>query len=190
MRQSIRLAGSLFWLAAAPAAAGSLDFWESTRGAEDVTASFPTGPAQIADVDFNADSAEGGGLLIGASEIEIRPTGTVSFSAFTCQLEGCHADDYVFTPGTANEGGKLLVSDPDFNEKHGTYHLGTITFDAPQAPGTMPLVNCNYTGTDLHEHTCSAFVLVTLPEPARGAALLASGALLLVLSRRAARGTR
>jgi len=85
--------------------------------------------------------------LIGASEIEIRPTGTLSFSAFTCQLKGCHADDYVFTPGTANQGGKLLVSDPDFNEKHGIYDLGTITFDAPQTPGTMPLVNCN-----LHRH--------------------------------------
>src|SRR6266850_1533457 len=91
----------------------------ASAGARDVTADFPTGPAQIADVDFDANSAEGVGLLLGATEIEIRPTGNVSFTAFSCQLQGCHADDYVFTPGTADQGGKLLVSDPDFDEKHG-----------------------------------------------------------------------
>ena len=168
-------------LAAAAASAGSLDFWENTRGARDVTAYFPPGPALIADVDFDADSAEGGGLLLGASEIEIRPTGNVSFTAFTCQLKGCHADDYVFTPGNASQGGKVLVSDPDFDEKHGIYDLGTITFDGPQQPGSMPLVNCNYTGLDFREHSCSQFVLVSLPEPARAGALFAGAALLAAL---------
>jgi len=172
------VASPLFAVVAAAATAGSLDFWENSRGARDVTANFPTGPARIADVDFDADSAEGGGMLIGATEIEIRPTGNISFTAFTCQLAGCHADDYVFTPGDASQGGKLLVSDPDFDEKHGIYDLGTITFDAPQQPGTMPLVNCNYTGLDFQEHTCSPFVLVSLPEPARPGVLLAGAALL------------
>ena len=187
-RRNILLASALAALAATAATAGSLDFWESSHGAQDVTANFPNGPAQIADVDFDADSAEGGGLLLGATEIEIRPTGNVSFTAFSCQLRGCHADDYVFTPGTAGQGGKLLVSDPDFDEKHGVYDLGTITFDAPQQPGTMPLVNCNYTGLDFQEHTCSPFVLVSLPEPARAAAQLAGAALLVAL--RARRRTR
>jgi len=185
--QAILLASALVALATG-AAAGSLDFWESSRGARDVTADFPTGPAQIADVDFDADSAEGGGLLLGATEIEIRPTGNVSFTGFSCQLKGCHADDYVFTPGNASQGGKLLVSDPDFDEKHGIYDLGTITFDAPQQPGTMPLVNCNYTGLDFREHTCSPFVLVSLPEPASAAALFAGAALIAGL--RASRRTR
>jgi hypothetical protein len=183
-RSNILLASAIFAIAATTASAGSLDFWESSRGARDVTAQFPNGPAQIADVDFDADSAEGGGMLLGATEIEIRPTDNVSFAAFTCQLKGCNSDDYVFTPGTASQGGKLLVSDPDFDEKHGIYDLGTITFDAPQQPGTMPLVNCNYTGLDFKEHTCSPFVLVSLPEPARAAALLASATLLAGLSGR------
>jgi hypothetical protein len=111
-RSNILLASAIFAIAATTASAGSLDFWESSRGAPDVTAQFPTGSAQIADVDFDADSAEGGGMLLGATEIEIRPTDNVSFAAFTCQLKGCHSDDYVFTPGTASQGGKLLVSDP------------------------------------------------------------------------------
>ena len=177
-RPGILLASALLAFAATTATAGSLDFWEDSRGAQDVTANFPNGSAQIADVDFDANSAEGGGLLLGATEIEIRPTGNVSFTAFTCQLQGCHADDYVFTPGTASQGGKLLVSDPDFDEKHGIYDLGTITFAGSQEPGSMPLVNCNYTGLDFVERSCSPFVLVSLPEPARASALLAGAALL------------
>ena len=160
------------WFAASAASAGSLDFWEDSRGARDVTADFPTGIAQIADIDFDADSAEGGGLLFGASEIVIRPTGDVAFTAFTCQLRGCNGD-YEFTPGNASQGGRVIVSDSDANEKHGIYDLGTITFDAPQAPGTMPLVECSYTGLDFVERTCSPFVLVSLPEPARAASLFA-----------------
>jgi hypothetical protein len=177
-RRTILFASALF--AATAASAGSLDFWEHSRGARGVTADFPTGIAQIADVDFDADSAEGGGLLFGASEIVIRPTGSVAFTAFTCQLEGCQGD-YEFTPGNASQGGRVIVSDSDANEKHGIYDLGTITFDAPQAPGTMPLVECSYTGLDFVERTCSPFVLVSLPEPARAAALCTGAAWLVVL---------
>ena len=174
-RRTILVASALF---AATASAGSLDFWEDSRGSRDVTADLPTGIAQVADVDFDADSAEGGGLLFGASEIVIRPTGNVAFTAFSCQLQGCQGD-YEFTPGNASQGGRVIVSDSDANEKHGIYDLGTITFDAPQAPGTMPLVECSYTGLDFVERTCSPFVLVSLPEPARAASFLA-GAVWLV----------
>ena len=175
-RRTILLASA--WVAfAAGASAGSLDFWEDSRSARDVTADFPAGTVQVADIDFDADSAEGGGLLFGASEIRIRPTGNVAFTAFTCQLHSCNGD-YVFTPGTASQGGQVLVSDSDANEKHGIYDLGTIAFDAPQAPGAMPLVECRYTGLDLVERSCSPFVLVSLPEPARAAVLFAGTALL------------
>jgi hypothetical protein len=70
------------------------------------------------------------------------------------------------------------VSDPDLDPKFGPYDLGTITFNGPQAPGTMPLVNCNYTDLEYQEHSCNQFVLVTLPEPAGVVALLAGAALL------------
>ena len=180
-RRMILFASALLAFAAGAASAGSLDFWEDSLGAPNVTAVFPTGVAQVADVDFDADSAEGGGMLLGASEIEIRPTGNVSFTGFSCQLQSCHADDDVFVPGTASQGAVVLVNDPDVDEKHGIYDLGTIVFNAPQEPGTMPLVNCNYTGLDLREHTCTPFVLVTLPEPVKGVALLAGAALLATL---------
>ena len=75
------------------------------------------------------------------------------------------------------------MSDPDYDEKHGIYDLGTITFDGPQEPGAMPLVNCNYTGLDFREHTCSPFVLVSLAEPACAAALGAGAVTIAVLRR-------
>lgn len=183
MRRRTMLFASAWVAFAAGASAGSLDFWEDSLGARDVTASFPTGTAQIADIDFDADSAEGGGLLFGASEIEIRPNGNVAFTAFTCELKGC-AGDFTFVPGNASQGGFVRVSDADGDEKHGIYDLGTITFDAPQQPGTMPLVKCSYTGLDFVERSCSPFVLVSLPEPMRVAALGAGAVLLAGMSAR------
>ena len=82
------------------------------------------------------------------------------------------------------EARRSWISDPDFNEKHGIYDLGTITFDGVQQPGEVALVDCNYTGTDLVERTCDPFVLVTLPEPGAIASLFACAALLLGLRRR------
>jgi len=180
-RHGILLAVSVVWLAATAAAGGSLDFWENTRGAEDVTASFPTGPAQTAHIVFDASSAETGGLIFGASEIEILAKGSIDFVAWSCELQGCNQSDYSFDPGTESttpRPGRVVVSDPDLDPKSGLYNLGTITFNGPQAPGNMPLVNCNYTDLDYHEHSCSPFVLVTLPEPAGAVAWLAGAALL------------
>jgi hypothetical protein len=174
---------SIAFVTAASAAAGTLDFWEHSRGAQDTTASFPTGTAWTAQIRFDADSAEGGGMVYGASEITIRPTGSVDFKDWSCALTGCNNSDYNFRTGTAGqppgpEDGVLVVSDPDLDEKHGIYDLGTITFDGPQEPGTMLLVTCNYTTLDFVERTCNPFVLVTLPEPGGAAALLAGAALL------------
>ena len=178
----ITLAATALLLAVAPASAGAegtLQFWEDSRGAPGATAEFPSGTALSADIDFDADSAEGGGLLYGATEIEIRPTGSVVFTGFTCELAGCTENqDYVFVPGNAGAGAKILVSDPDFRGKHGIYDLGTIVFDSPEDPGSIPLVTCNYIGMDFVERTCSPFVLVNLPEPGAIASLAAGAALL------------
>ncbi len=179
-KHKITLVGAAILFAASLAAAGSLDFWEDARGAQDVTALFPTGPAQVAHIVFDADSAEGGGIQGGASEIEIRPTGSAVFTAFSCAFQGCSpGNDYTFVGGGAGTG-LVLVTDPDFEgEKHGIHDLGTITFEAPQEPGGMPLIGCNYVDLNFVERTCTPFVLVTLPEPAGIAALLAGAALLL-----------
>ena len=168
---------------AVSAAAGTLDFWEHSRGAQDVTAHFPTGTAWQAQIQFDANSAETGGMIFGATEITIRPADSVDFTAWDCALSGCNASDWNFHTGTASQQGSLLVSDPDLDEKHGIYDLGTITFNGPQEPGQMLLVSCNYTTLDYVERTCNPFVLVTLPEPAGGAALAAGAALLLGLRR-------
>ncbi len=190
-QRPILLVGSAVWLAAAAAGAGSLDFWEDSRGAQDVTAFFPpSGVAQTAHIVFDASSAETGGLIFGASEIEIIPQGSMDFVSWDCELQGCNASDWVFETGTENSNppARLAVSDPDVDPKAGLYDLGTITFVGPQEPGTMPLVGCNYTDLEFHEHTCNQFVLVTLPEPAGSATLLAGAALLFgPLRRRRAR---
>ena len=187
-RLEILLLSAALIAAAAAAGAGSLDFWEDSRGAQDVTAAFPpSGAAQTAHIVFDASSAETGGLIFGASEIEILPEGSMDFVAWDCELQGCNESDYVFVPGT-DPNGRVAVSDPDVEPKSGLYQLGTITFIGPQEPGTMPLVGCNYTDLEFEEHTCDQFVLVTLPEPAGSAALLAGAALLLgPLHRRRAR---
>jgi MYXO-CTERM domain-containing protein len=179
----ILLASALLSLAAAPAAAGSLQFWEASRGAEGVTAYFPAGSGLQAYIYFDAASAETGGLAWGASEIKIVFSDSIHYVSFTCDLAGCNNSDWNFhAPDTQDPQEWLKVSDPGIDEEHGIYHLGTVTFDGPQEPGSMPLVECNYTTLDYHERTCSPFVLVTLPEPASGA--LGAGAFLLLALRR------
>ena len=167
-------------LFAAPSAAGTLQFWEYTRGDPGVTAQFPTGTLLYAEIDYDADTAEGGGLFYGAADIEIRPTGSVSFVDFACHIPGC---DYVFTPGDENLRGKIVVSDPRLSVQHGIQDLGAITFDAQQEPGSIELIKCNYFALDYQEHTCNRFTLVQLPEPAALAMLCAGAALLAALAR-------
>lgn len=164
---------------ALPASAGTLLFWEDSQGAPGVTAPFANGVSLDADIDFDADSAEGGGLLWGATEIEIRPTGSVEFTGFSCQLQGCFENvDYVFVPGKSADGARVVVSDPDFQPKNGVWDLGTLRLDAPQDAGSVGLVDCNYTDANGVERSCDPFVLVALPEPGRGALLAAGCALL------------
>jgi cysteine-rich repeat protein len=161
----IALAVCVLLLSAAPARAGSFQIFEGSLGSPGVTAEFQTGSGLLADVDFDASSAEGGGLLFGASEIEIRPLGAVVFLAFTCELAGCTQDvDYVFTPGNAEADGKVIVNDPDVNLKNGVFDLGAIQFDAAGFGGIL-LAGCNYTGADAVEHNCDPFTLATVLEP-------------------------
>ena len=169
MLRRISLAVSMLLLAAAPAMASTFQIYEDSLGGPGVTAQFPTGSGQVADIDFDADSAENGGLLLGGpSEISIQPTGSVIFVAFTCQLAGCTAGvDYTFTPGSAGTG-SLLLSDPDAGAHSGIYELGDLTFDAAGL-GTIELGGCNYTDGAGTERTCDPFTLVAVPEPGTGA---------------------
>ena len=171
MLRKLALAVSVLLLAAAPAMASTFQIYEDSLGGPGVTAQFPTGNGLVADIDFDADSAEDGGLLLGGpSEIDITPTGSVIFVAFACQLAGCTAGvDYVFTPGGAGTG-SLLLSDPDAGAHSGIYEMGDLTFDAAGL-GTIELNGCNYTDGDGTEQTCDPFTLVAVPEPSSGALL-------------------
>jgi hypothetical protein len=121
----------LLLLSAAPGWAGSLQIFEGSLGAPGVTAQFPTGNGLTADIDFDASSAEGGGLSFGASEITIVPLGAAVLRAFTCQLAaGCtEGVDYVFTPGGAGVG-RIIVNDSDINPKNEIFNLVAIRFPA------------------------------------------------------------
>jgi len=169
MLRRISLAVSVLLLAAAPALASTFQIYEDSLGGPGDTAEFPTGSGSVADIDFDADSAEDGGLLLGGpSEISIQPTGSVIFVAFSCQLAGCtEGVDYTFTPGAAGTG-SLLLSDPDANAHSGIYEMGDLTFDAAGL-GTIELLGCNYTDGNGTESTCDPFTLVAVPEPGTGA---------------------
>jgi len=185
MLRKIALAASALLLAAAPASASTFQIYEDSLGGPGATALFPTGTGLVADIDFDASSAEGGGLLFGASEIEIVPFGDAVLTAFVCQLAGCtEGVDYVFTAGGAGTG-SILVSDPDFNAKSGLFELGDITWDS-LAAGSLQLAGCNYTDANTVERTCDPFTLATtVPEPGTGALVgVALGALAFARRRR------
>lgn len=162
---------SLFVSLAAPAWAGSLQYFEDSLGSPGVTAQFAPGTNLLADIDFNASSAEGGSLFGGASEITIVPLGDAVLVAFACQLAaGCtEGADYVFTPGGAGTG-SIVVSDGDIDPQTGQLELGDITWDS--LAGSLQLTGCNYTDANATEQTCSPFTLATtVPEPTTGALL-------------------
>jgi hypothetical protein len=177
---------SLFVSLAAPAWAGTLQYFEDSSGSPGATALYGPGSGLVADIDYNASSAEGGSLLYGASEITIVPLGDAVLVAFACQLAaGCtEGADYTFTPGGAGTG-EIIVSDSDIDPQTGLLELGDITWDS-LASGSLYLASCNYTDASATERTCDPFTLATtVPEPATGALLgLALGVLGLARRRR------
>ena len=83
MLNRIAVFASALTLASLPAVGSTFQIYEDSLGSPGVTAQFPTGSGLVADIDFDANSAEGGGLLFGGpSEIDIRPTGSLVFVAF------------------------------------------------------------------------------------------------------------
>jgi len=144
---------------AVPSWAGTLQYFESSRGSPGVTAVFTPGIALVASIEYDASSAEGGSLLFGASEITIVPLGDAVLTGFTCQLAaGCTPGvDYVFTPGGAGTG-QIVVSDPDGNPQTGIRQLGTITWDSLSS-GSLFLSNANYTDANATERTADPFTL-------------------------------
>ena len=168
----ISLLAASVWLLAAPAWAGTLQIYEGSLGSPGVTAVFAPGSGLVGDIDYDASTAESGGLLFGASEITIVPTGDAVLVAFACQVSGCTADDYEFVAGGAGVG-SLVVNDPTDlfpNPMTGVFELGDLTWDSLIA-GSLQLTGCNYTDSNgPPERTCDPFtVATTVPEPGTGA---------------------
>jgi PEP-CTERM motif len=169
------VAVSLLSSLSAPAVAGTLQYFEESLGSPGVTAAFAPGSGLVADIDYDASSAEGGSLLFGASEITIVPLGDAVLTAFSCELAaGCASGtDYVFTAGGAGVG-SIVVSDSDSNPQTGILELGLVTWNS-LASGSLSLSSCNYTDASATERTCSPFTLATtVPEPATGALVAAA----------------
>jgi hypothetical protein len=184
MNRISALAVALLVLGASPGWAGTLQYFEESLGSPGVTAQFAPGNGLIADIDYNASSAEGGSLLFGASEITILPLGDAVLSAFNCELAaGCvSGTDYVFTPGGAGTG-SIIVSDSDSNPQTGILELGLVTWDSLSS-GSLYLASCNYTDASATERTCSPFTLAQTPEPGTAALLGAALAALGIARRR------
>ena len=169
MIRNLSVAVSALLLAAAPAWVSSFKIFEESLGSPGVTAQFPAGTGLVADIDFDASSAEGGSLLFGASEIHIVPLGDAVLTAFSCELAGCtEGVDYTFTTGGAGTG-SILVTDSNANPETGLRELGLITWDSSSS-GSLYLAGCNYSTTPTpHERTCDPFTLATtVPEPGSG----------------------
>lgn len=168
MTRKLAFAVSALLLAAAPAWASSFKIFEESLGSPGVTAQFPTGNGLVADIDFDASSAEGGSLLFGASEIHIVPLGDAILTAFSCELAGCtEGVDYTFTAGGTGTG-SILITDSNVNSETGVRELGLITWNSASS-GSLYLAGCNYTDASATERTCDPFTLAqTVPEPANG----------------------
>jgi hypothetical protein len=172
MNRTIALAVSALLLSASPALAGTLQYFEDSLGNPGITALYAPGSGLVADIDYDASSAEGGSLLYGASEITIVPLGDAVLTAFACQLAaGCTSGvDYVFTAGGAGVG-SIVVSDSDVNPQTGLLELGDVTWSSLSS-GSLYLSSCNYTDASATERTCNPFTLATtVPEPGTGALL-------------------
>lgn len=156
---------------AAPAWAGTLQIYEDSLGAPGVTALFAPGSGLVGDLKYDASSSEEGGLLFGASEIRIVPTGDAFLVSFACQISGCSSADFEFVAGGAGVG-FLEIADPTDlfpDPMTGVFELGDLTWDSLLA-GSLQLTGCTYTTPSGDENSCDPFTLATtVPEPGTGA---------------------
>lgn len=178
MRSELALAvsASLFVSLAAPAGAipGSLQFYEATYGNPDPNpALFAPGSGLIADLHYDASTAEGGYVDNSPTEITFLPIGDTVLVAFTCQIVGCSnepgEEDYLFIPG--GEGtGMLKLSDFSGGPVFGDIDIGNLTWDSAAA-GSLYLSRCNYSDADLVERECVPKTIAQTPEPGTAALL-------------------
>ena len=174
----IALATTALLLAVAPASAGTLQFWEVRSALPATPRRSRAGPHSRPTSTSMPDSAEGGGLLFGATEIEIRPDQLGRLGKLHLRARRLHAEPRLrVRAGRCERGSKDRNERPRLPREHGIYDLGTIAFDSQDQPGSIQLVTCNYTGTDFIERTCNPFTLVSVPEPGAIASLVSGAAL-------------
>ena len=157
--------------------AGTLAFFETSAGAGNT---LNTGPVTdlLIDVDYDAASAEGGGLF-GFAEITFQTTGDVIFSgAPTCQAASC------FFNASANSIA-LSGGDAGLGEFGAIFDLLTVTITGTL--GTVELTSGTYVDGSFAVQDAPTTVIAQVgppvPEPTT-AVLLAFGLLGLAASRR------
>jgi hypothetical protein len=168
MRSPLVLAVTLsLFVSLAGARAGSLAIYEDSHASPGVTALYAPGSGLVADLHYDASTAEGGHLEYPPTEILIQPTGDAVLVAFTCQLAGCEPDDWTFVAGGAGTG-YLLGGDYSQSAKFGDIDLGDLTWDSASL-GTLYLSSCVYSDASAVERDCTPFTVAQTPEPATGA---------------------
>jgi hypothetical protein len=148
---------------AGSASGGTLKLYENSLGGPGTTAQFPGGNGLIADLRYDASTAEGGNLEYPATEITIQAQGDAVLTAFTCQISGCADDDWTLSPT------QLFVLDFSGGPIFGIVDIGDLTWDSPGGAGSLYLSTCNYSDANSVERTCNPFTVAQTPEPATGA---------------------
>jgi len=144
---------------AAVAKAGTLQFFEASAGEGNTRVISSLADHLVLDIDYNAGSAEHGGIF-GFSDIQIITTGDYTIDSFACQAVDC-------TSGLQNFGTTLVATGGDTASGEMTaLNFGLLTISGTL--GDVRLVAGNYIDFASNPQTVDPFTLAAaelIPEP-------------------------
>lgn len=195
MKKIVVITASLLALSLLPAArsgrAGELTLYEASVGRDLVRAVGGPVTNLLVDVDYAPSTAEGG-KLYGMSEVEIVATGNL---VLTTTGFGCQAAPCLFAPSPFTGGKSIRLTAGNDLAGESAVAANLLTIGVSGSVGHVVVMRGEYldaTGPNLAVgavQTIDATTLVTVPEPATSAGVVA-GIALVVLARRFGNGLR